>query len=132
MSPEIERQEAEDELTDSIREVGAMSMRIIRGAGDPIRLLANIDRAATAIAVLLKYEKSIGPGLVRSALDIPLFEPSYTLGNEFYVANIVSGSLQIVASQLLHQKTQEYNGRNEMQRGLDAWKERMARATRSP
>lgn len=122
---DLAREHAMLDVQSALAELAANLLRVIRGAGKPYMLPRN---AADFLKAVVAYNEITGPipfeGRVLDALDIGYdldarleMSPDNqerTLAEE----QIVQGALQIAASQILGQKTQERAGSSEMHAGI--------------
>jgi hypothetical protein len=114
-----------DRLTWALRDLAANLLRIIRGAGRPPTLVANMDAVIRGIE---DYRETTGhwpwPEEYSAALSIDR-DDEWRRGlkgferDSFYAEErIIRGALQQAASRLVGQKTQERMGESEMYDGI--------------
>lgn len=142
-STQIERKQAESDLAYPFRILAANVLRTVRGAGRPDELPAMMLHC---LDVLEKYRKVVGhypkPKIYRRFLnlDAPYFDPNKWANDRELEANkqlsmsgyperikgelmIHRGALQVAASRLLGQHTQEVLGEHEMFQGVHLLKD---------
>jgi len=118
---DVARRRARDRIDWPLRELTANLIRVTRGAGKPYEI-ARQTRAL--LQAFIDYQESIGhfppadelSGLLsidRDLLDMEKMNEEH-LDRYFAEQSIIDGSLQIAASWLLGQKTQEVAGSSEM------------------
>src|SRR5580698_9889249 len=127
---ELARRRASDQVDGKIRELTANLLRITRGAGKPQEIMQQMNDLAAAI---WSFWDSVGLSPYADefsrALDVSndLETTSQRSAEDRYRDEvedlIIRGVLQIVASRLVRQKTQEAAGRSEMVLGLRALEE---------
>lgn len=122
---ELEKVQAARELDWETRELAANLLRVIRGAGNPAQLPQQIINLGEAI---LEVHKSARAWAIWSAMEDTLHSgiPNYWESPESvrYETTIARGSLQLVASKLVHQRAQEAAGGREIDEGIDALERR--------
>ncbi|AJA10018.1 hypothetical protein SKP52_15700 [Sphingopyxis fribergensis] len=118
---EVDEEHARRRLTWPLRELTANLLRTVRGAGKPYAVAEQIFAVANA---LQEYREAAGcwPSEydIRTALDRdarwPEGKPNDDMG--YGIDEMVDGSLQIAASQLVGQMPQEAAGRHQLFEGL--------------
>jgi hypothetical protein len=129
-SAAIEKNEATKRLTWALRELTANLLRIVRGAGKPYSLGADLQALINAFH---EYRETTGHWPFSDDISAAL---SIDLGDEwrrmlkgaelsqFYACeHIIRGALQQAASRLVEQKTQERMGETEMLDGVRAFED---------
>ncbi len=112
---EIER--AEDQIEGALRELVANILRIMRGAGKGYEVGNHLGRAYEA---MLEYERLTGHGMWKASVPhrLSIRQSLDTSAADYFVTHeeedMISGAMQIVASRLLGQRTQESAGDREM------------------
>lgn len=118
---EREKAYAVDRLEWGTRELVANLLRVMRGAGRPLELPQQIVNFAESI---LEVSKTARLWAVSSAIEDALYSAfPRNLGapeREEDIRIIVSGSLQLLASRLVHQRAQEAAGEREIVDGASA------------
>jgi hypothetical protein len=127
--PEQPRRDALAAVRRALREMTANLLRMARGAGKPYLIVGQLNELTTA---LIAYSEKSG-GMMPSDHEFkkalapieydPLFRSTYgdvEAERRDAIQQIVRGSLQLVASQMLGQSTQEAAGRSEMHAGSRA------------
>jgi len=118
---ELAAQRALDELGWPLSQLAANMLRVVRGAGRPAELGPQM---AAVLAIFDRYRAATGafPGHYEIVEAISLRAEAnarkHTDKWSHAIDDIVQGSLQIAASQLLGQSTQEAAGRHEMMEGV--------------
>jgi hypothetical protein len=118
---ELAAQRALDELGWPLSQLAANMLRVVRGAGRPAELEPQM---AAVIAIFDRYRAATGafPGHYEIVEAISLRAEAnarkHTDKWSHAIDDIVQGSLQIAASQLLGQSTQEAAGRHEVMEGV--------------
>jgi hypothetical protein len=117
---DLEKALAERELSWETREMAANLLRVIRGAGKPHQLPQQIitlgehiletHKAARAWAIWSAMEEAL-----QSAMPDFFDAPEH----EAHIGVIAQGSLQFVASRLVHQPAQEAAGEREIESGIE-------------
>jgi hypothetical protein len=143
---DVRRKEAESDLEWPFRRLAANLIRLVRGAGRAEALPAQI---AECLAALDRYQKATGAfpkaRVYRNflSLDIRQFDPkAWMKAGEDRAARMLAmsgypermegerlihrGALQVVASRLLYQNTQEIIGDHEMYEGVHLLKDSLA------
>ena len=113
---EREERDAERKRQDvewALRRLTSNLLRIVRGAGKPYEVLDEVASLAEALAALGPRNGYAAGETVVGALDIWRDTPEAET-----LDIIVSGALQIAASRLAGQRTQETAGRRELQDGI--------------
>ena len=122
---DIEAHHARVRVEHAVQELAANFLRIVRGAGKPYELVRNVSAFIHAV-VAYDEAKPRDPlsDVLYASLQVGRDRVSV---EEFGEAewlrahgedSIVRGALQIAASRLLEQRTQEAAGREEMHRGI--------------
>jgi hypothetical protein len=135
---DLARQRASDQVRWRIRELTANLLRITRGAGKPYEVLGQMVDLAEAMQ---SYQAATGlsscPDEFVRALNVSndlettlQWSPEDRYRDEVE-GLIMRGVLQIVASRLVHQKTQEAAGHSEMALGLRELDELRAEARKA-
>jgi hypothetical protein len=145
-STQVERKRAEDRLVFPFRNLAANLLRIVRGAGRPEHLGPQLAACLEALeehrAVTGQYPK---PKVFRTLLNLRAFnfnpdkwaddrerEANLQLSMSGYPEKVEAeklihrGALQVAASRLLYQHTQEIAGEHEMYKGVHLLKESLA------
>jgi hypothetical protein len=127
--PDQPRRDALAAVRRALRELTANLLRMIRGAGKPYLIVGQLDELTTALIAYSEKSGSMMPSdhdlkraLTPEEYD-PLFRATYgdlEAERRDAIQQIVRGSLQLVASQMLGQSTQEAAGRSEMHAGSRA------------
>jgi hypothetical protein len=121
---QIKAERAKADFEYALRETTANLLRVIRGAGRPFEVAQQIKKCAEAIqAHELAIGLSIGEESVTNALGIPDEVDWRRFGNDererhYAQETMVRGALQMTASKLLGQRTQEAAGESELYQGL--------------
>ncbi|MFT8246599.1 hypothetical protein [Roseomonas sp. BN140053] len=128
---------AREQVVRALRELAANLLRVIRGAGKPWTLGQD---AAEVVIAIEAYQEIAGPTLfaddIAAALRIQEHYrhlPSLSSREAERLdaeEQVVRGALQVVASKLLGQRTQEAAGDDEMHRGIREFGEIRAEAKR--
>ena len=120
---ELRRAQALQEISFPLRDLAANVMRVSRGAGKSYALGI---QCAEVIASFERYRELTNQWASSWEIDailrvrnVGLFESGYSEHDDA-VDDIIGGSLQISASRLLDQKTQERAGEREMYSGLNS------------
>lgn len=122
-----QRESAKQDVFAEMRELSAILLRTIRGAGKPFEIEHRVMKLATALCEFRKLNDGYG---------IPSDEISYALrfrddGDmseaEYARDTMIRGALQIVASRMIGQRTQEAAGKSEMMSGVRSWNHRRAK-----
>lgn len=117
---DIAKRRADDELRWSLRELAANMMRVVRGTGKPHEIGSQIFGLTEAFQA---YKNVAGTwpssDLIGEALELAYrFEhlPDRADRDPFYRAEheVMRASLQVAASRLMRQSTQETRGRSDM------------------
>lgn len=127
---EVARGRALERLNWPLKELAANMVRIIRGAGRPAELP---EQMAKVLERLRDYHDAAG--YLPSAHELTeilsiRYARQHRDGWTDGVDEIVQGALQIAASQLIGQSTQESAGESELMKGWDAinrWREKNRR-----
>lgn len=121
---EWEKSGAYDEVKHCLRSLTANLIRVTRGAGKSYELTSQVFELADA---LTKYRAVFGCGVSSDVLNRMLNGPVTPRlnGNDEYGRKsaehlVIRGALQIVASRLLGQRTQESAGEGELLDGVNA------------
>ena len=113
----------EQMVAQALRVLVANVLRVVRGTGRPWSIVSEV---AEFLNFVVNYEKAAGHNLDSTFLANELcilHEPGYALDlglNEFNCAmdhheeRMLRGALQIAASRLIHQKTQERSGESDL------------------
>lgn len=127
---EVEHRKAKDDIGRALRRLTANLLRITRGAGKPapaqlVKDLADVNRAIDAFFACRSEDECLTPQDISDMLcqGVPSGPDVYDKGED----QIICGSLQVVASRLIRQPTQEAAGRHEMWRGQTQWEALRAR-----
>lgn len=129
---EIEESEALDEMGYDLRILASNIIRVVRGAGNPALIGS---QAASILRAMERYRKSAGAyprsEAIADALKLPTQDGSTIAdrGQREWVEGIermIRGGLQMAASRLVAQTTQERAGENEMFQGLAPIEEQRA------
>jgi len=120
---DLARKRASQRVDDALRELTANLLRVVRGAGRPHDIA---DQSLALTDSLVAYREATGvlPFGDDLAAVIQPGEPDLRLwgGDEqarhYAHQLVIKGSLQVTASRLLHQPTQEAAGRREMHDGM--------------
>lgn len=138
----IKKREIEKRIEARLRELYANMLRIIRGAGDPMDLFRQMQtaleqaiahqeltgflpsgqfiRAAISLAdPYLEMREDVREGKITKQ-DLERWEDDGTIAVMLAEHQVVAGALQIVASELVAQKTQQRLGENELHEGIRA------------
>jgi hypothetical protein len=121
---DLARQRASDQVEWKLRELTANLLRITRGAGKPCEIMQQMVDLTEAMR---RYQAATG--LWPTDEFVRALNVSYDLETmqhwrdedrhrEYAKDHIIRGALQIVASRLVDQKTQEAAGRSEMHDGI--------------
>lgn len=133
---DIARNEAAQDVEWRLRELAANLLRVIRGAGKPYDLPQD---AASFVRAVVAYQEAAGHGVPSDELSAMLTDAvdqdiDRAQGDEsdraYAERKIMRGCLQIAASRLLGQRTQESAGDSELYDGardLEAWREEQRR-----
>lgn len=127
---EAAREMALERIDSGLRELAANIMRVARGAGRP-EILPR--QAADFVRAVSEHKDAAGiyplADVYVETLDIREDDPRFR-ADEHYTGQqcIIRGSLQMVASRLLGQATQESAGETEMYRGINAIEEARSEA----
>lgn len=117
---DLEKAQAERELSWETREMAANLLRVIRGAGRPYELPQQIINLGEHI---LETHKTARAWAIWSAMEEALQSamPDFfdAPEHEAHIGVIAQGSLQFVASRLLHQRAQEAAGEREIESGIE-------------
>lgn len=127
---EAAREMALERIEWTIRDLAANIMRVTRGAGQPEALPR---QAAEFVRAVTDHKDAAGTFPLADAyvkaLDIREDDPRFRADPHYYgQQSIIRGSLQMVASDLLGQRTQEAAGETEMYRGIIMIEEARAEA----
>ena len=131
-SAELAQRLATQDMERALRQLTANLLRVVRGAGKPYAI---VEDAAAFINAVVAYHDAAGTALppddIASALDIMRDDPgmrSRLSGHDYDRMDaeriIVRGALQIAASRLLEQRTQEAAGKHELYDGV-RWMEKL-------
>ena len=134
---DLAKREKLDEVERRFVDLASNVLRVVRGAGKP----GDIGDQASALAwAYIEFEKVAGhypfPEHIAEAANIaPTHDQLSKMSPENYeeVASehqIIKGALQIAASRLLRQRTQESAGDNEMFEGMRRWEDNRDAANR--
>ena len=130
---DIARNRAEEQARWALVDLAANILRVVRGAGKPYDLP---NQAAAFVKSYVDYrEKAEGRVTMDlgMAISLPEVVGAYSKygrdeGDKIYAErSIVRGALQIAASQLLEQRTQEASGEREMYQGINSVEDYRAR-----
>jgi hypothetical protein len=124
---EIARGRASTRLEYPLRDLAANMLRVIRGAGKPHMLAAQM---LEVLQIMQEYREASGylppPDEIKAILDIELPDSLLENISEFEFREVdaerdmIRGALQIAASRLLGQLTQERTGDAELSKGFRA------------
>jgi hypothetical protein len=122
---DLARQRALDQVDWKIRELTANLLRITRGAGKPYEIMTQMIELAEAIRVyhaatgLSPYADEFARALnVSNDLETMQHWRAEDRDRDDAEERIIRGVLQVVASRLVHQRTQEAAGDSEMYDGI--------------
>lgn len=124
---DIKRHREQARVNRALRVLAANIMRVARGAGRPEELGLN---AQAVVETMVAYHEAVGhyPPSEELAVSLPIensAEIMERVGSEGRTRlraeqDMIRGALQVAASRLLGQGTQESMGRTEMMRGFHA------------
>lgn len=116
---DVARIEARKDLDWPLRELAANLLRVVRGAGYPARLASQMG---DVLAAMKAYHATAGcyPSADEIANVLSLTRREEVVSDEmtYAVDTMISGALQMAASELVGQRTQESRGRSELFVGL--------------
>lgn len=130
---EIERRRVEELAARATVELAANLLRIVRGAGKPLALIEQCERLVTTFRACDDVQApdpsqrlhdwlKVGHRL-RYDSSLPEHEVSFLIATD----KMVAGSLQIAASRLLGQLTQEAAGDSQLHDGLRLYEDALAK-----
>jgi hypothetical protein len=124
------RRRALDDAGSALATLAANLMRISRGAGKPADVAV---QAAEVVIIVREYEALTGHGVpVGAVSDALSVRPAYEWTMQFpddererirATEQMIAGALQVAASRLVGQKTQERAGDDELYRGVSRLRE---------
>jgi len=123
---DLKRQQATAEMAYASRQLAANLIRVVRGAGRPFQLgdqcadFLNVAQAYRAAHGVWPTEEMHDWLSVSSDVDERVRVGGADAAKMRAVDDIIAGSLQMAASRLLSQRTQEAAGKSEMVRGINA------------
>ncbi|ESZ50966.1 hypothetical protein ACYG9R_09145 [Mesorhizobium sp. RSR565B] len=139
---DIDRESAKREIGWPLRELAANIIRTVRGAGKSYEIS---EQCGAVVEAFRHYREMVGhwPASWEIEQALSIRRDSYSGGNdeawerEHARETILRGALQVTASRLVGQNTQEQRGRSEMMDGVndivrtrDATRKRLAEANR--
>lgn len=135
---DLRTNEATYHVKHALIELTANLLRVTRGAGKPYEILS---QARELLAASKEYGDVVGqaPFFGDIVTVNPRYENlgniaevSYSQSNEGYAKDeMLRGALQIVASRLLSQNTQERRGDSELHEGMRRWEEAIAQRNKA-
>jgi hypothetical protein len=119
---DIRREHARQDIVWPLKELAANLIRVVRGAGKPYEIASQADRVLDAFEAYREVVGHYPPSdEIQNAVSIRFHDHDRESSEiDWAISQIVQGSLQIAASRIVGQSTQEAAGERETLEGVNA------------
>lgn len=117
---DIQRERARQDIVWPLKELAANVIRVVRGAGKPHEIASQAGRVVLAFEAYHDVVGHYPPGHeIQDAINIRYHSEQWETDDvDWAVDQIIQGSLQVAASRVLAQNTQEAAGERELKDGV--------------